>query len=51
MVNPDYCSAKEAARGGNKIKALEHLSAAMRNSPEIIDKIKIDPVFKDLWEY
>jgi tetratricopeptide (TPR) repeat protein len=51
MVNPDYCNAKEAARGGNKIKALENLRAAIKHSPETIDRIKNDPVFKDLWEH
>lgn len=51
MVNPDYCNAKAAVRGGNRTKALEYLRKAMKRNPETIDKFNKDPVFKDFWEH
>jgi len=48
MVNPAYCSAKEAAERGNEEDVRKYLLAAVKYDREIIDKIKTNPAFRIL---
>jgi tetratricopeptide (TPR) repeat protein len=51
MVNPDYCTARDAAMQGNKASALVYLMRVSKNIPDIEEKMKGDPAFKDFWEH
>ena len=51
MVEPDYCTARDAAMLGDKATALEYLRRLSKRVSNVDEKMNEDPAFKDFWEH